>query len=352
MSSIGHNGGPSMVWGPFEYQAYFDGTRHLTLEQRGAYIDMICLQMMEMKPVRDDYKWLGHRLHISSRKARTLVDQLVDFGKIKRLDTGLSNERCEMEIERYVAKVKQAKAAVKARWDKADKRDGSEPEKARNSRETSVKHPRKPDENPKNVNNINGPHNTSVIPYKNKIEDKEREEKKDTPLSPPKGADLIDEKFQEFWKAFPPSNRKTGKGETLALFRLAVTGQRQKGQKRRKKVEDHERPSADQLVDAVKAYAATKPDPEYTPSPRTWLNQGRWLDETEPAQTDPWWVYPENVAAVTDTQWRNSIEKYANGMWPVDRLSPPPGSPDCKVPRHLVKELRLEEKYTSGGLLR
>jgi hypothetical protein len=83
----------------------------------------------------------------------------------------------------------------------------------------------------------------------------------------PKGA-AIDLQFEEFWKAFP-SGRKQGKGDALDLFRQIVTGKHKK----------RPRTSAAILIDAVKRYAATKPDPKYTPMPTTWLNGGRWMDD-------------------------------------------------------------------------
>jgi hypothetical protein len=39
------------------------------------------------------------------------------------------------------------------------------------------------------------------------------------------------------------------------------------------------------MVDGVRRYAATQPDPRYVPLPKTWLNDGRWADDV--AQRDP-----------------------------------------------------------------
>jgi hypothetical protein len=73
--------------------------------------------------------------------------------------------------------------------------------------------------------------------------------------------------FEEFWAAFP-AGRKRDKGGAHDLFRQIVTGKHKK-----------RRASAATLIDAAKRYAATKPDPEYTPMPTTWLNGGRWMDD-------------------------------------------------------------------------
>lgn len=63
-----------------------------------------------------------------------------------------------------------------------------------------------------------------------------------------------------------------------------------------------------------------------------------------------WWRDPEKVAAITDGQWRGSIAKHANGVWPPDKLGPAPGSPRCVVPKHIIAELKLTEKYDANGI--
>jgi hypothetical protein len=93
-----------------------------------------------------------------------------------------------------------------------------------------------------------------------------------SPIEPPAkagsgGIDPVELQFEEFWAAFP-GGRKKGKGDALDLFRQIVTGKHKK-----------RRASAATLVDAAKRYAATKPDPKYTPMPTTWLNGGRWMDD-------------------------------------------------------------------------
>jgi hypothetical protein len=83
-------------------------------------------------------------------------------------------------------------------------------------------------------------------------------------------ADVRGDRFDEFWTAFPPG-RKKGKGETNQLFRKIIAGKHT------------HKATAQQLIDAAKAYAATRPDQEYTPMPSTWLNQGRWMDDLDEA---------------------------------------------------------------------
>jgi hypothetical protein len=87
------------------------------------------------------------------------------------------------------------------------------------------------------------------------------------------GADSVDLDFERFWKAFPPG-RKQDKGCARDLFRKFVTGKLKT-----------RRASADTLIAAAERYAASKPNPEYTPMSSTWLNRGRWEDDV--CQPDP-----------------------------------------------------------------
>ncbi len=93
-------------------------------------------------------------------------------------------------------------------------------------------------------------------------EEKRREEK-NTPPTPQGGG------FDEFWSAYP---KKVGKddarrafqkrkpdGELLALMLAAIAAQRE-------------------------SQAWIRDGGQYIPNPSTWLNQGRWQDETDPVQ--------------------------------------------------------------------
>jgi predicted transcriptional regulator len=68
--------------------------------------------------------------------------------------------------------------------------------------------------------------------------------------------------------------------------------------------------------------------------------------------TDAWWKDSAKLAAMTLDRWRVGISKFANGIWHVHELGPPPGDPKCVVPRALIDELRLTEKYNEHGLAR
>lgn len=86
-----------------------------------------------------------------------------------------------------------------------------------------------------------------------------------------------------------------------------------------------------------------------------YLNQRRFesiLEKSSGVAKAPWWVDPVKVAKITPDRWRSAIAKHANGIWPVDTLGPAPGRPNCVVPSDIVRELRLTEIYTDGGIKR
>ncbi len=57
-------------------RGWLDATRHLTLEERGAYFDMICLAAQGEGSSANSSKFVGHKLHISPRKASALRESL------------------------------------------------------------------------------------------------------------------------------------------------------------------------------------------------------------------------------------------------------------------------------------
>lgn len=66
----------------------------------------------------------------------------------------------------------------------------------------------------------------------------------------------------------------------------------------------------------------------------------------------PWYKNSAKLAAMTEDRWRKGLREHANGIWPVDKLGPPPGRPDCVVPRHIVDDLGLTKIYDERGLKR
>ena len=67
------------------------------------------------------------------------------------------------------------------------------------------------------------------------------------------------QEFETFWQAYP---RRIAKGAAIRAFFSAT------------KIA-----TFSEIMDGVRRYAQTRPDPKYTPHPATWLNQQRWADE-------------------------------------------------------------------------
>jgi hypothetical protein len=79
-------------------------------------------------------------------------------------------------------------------------------------------------------------------------------------IEPPK------DRFEDFWAAYPKCDRKTDKPKARELFYSIVMG-------RNKKIS---KTDAETIINGIKGYAATDPDPKYIPMPTTWLNGARW----------------------------------------------------------------------------
>jgi len=109
----------------------------------------------------------------------------------------------------------------------------------------------------------------AVITEHNKVKVKEKDKVKNTTHSPPPiGGVVCAGDFEKFWQAYP---KKVGKKAAEAAWKRC-----------RPNKELQERI----LIAVVKAKVTeqwAKEGGRYIPNPATWLNQGRWEDEYEPA---------------------------------------------------------------------
>jgi uncharacterized protein YdaU (DUF1376 family) len=139
-------------WFKFYPSDWLRDTRELSLEQRGAYIDAICIHMERNGPIPDDMTWLAHQMHISKRKAQAIVEQLLEAKMLNRTGAGLTNSKCEKVIAERDA---QRKIAAEA----AINRERTKRESALNQRRTDAEpetnQARKIDENSEKHNEIN-----------------------------------------------------------------------------------------------------------------------------------------------------------------------------------------------------
>ncbi|HXF89568.1 MAG TPA: hypothetical protein VNK48_14525 [Xanthobacteraceae bacterium] len=153
---------------------------------------------------------------------------------------------------------------------------------------------------------------------------------------PTKKRPSYDEPFERFWKAYPDT-RNNSKANAFAEWRRLTL---------------EERAAAMASLPVFQSYCRANPDYRVVHAER-YLKHRRWESHQPGAQTgEPWWANPARLAAMTAERWRKGIAEYANGLWPVDKLGPPPGSAGCVVPPQIVRELRLTEIYNEHGIRR
>jgi len=162
----------------------------------------------------------------------------------------------------------------------------------------------------------------------------------DAPKKPRKNsAPNYTEAFELFWKAYP-DRRNNSKPNAFEQFR---------------KLSDEDQTRAKDSLPHYAAYLRSKPDTPCVHAER-YLKWRRFDGYLEPQVSssggDAWWQDPKKLAAMTLDRWRIGISKFANGIWHVQELGPPPGDPKCIVPRALIDELRLTELYNEHGIAR
>lgn len=342
---------------------YLADTRHMTLEQRGAYMDHICMQMERDGPLPDDMHWLAHQMHISVRKARSIVDELIALKKIKRTPEGLTNEKCEeviaerqtkAEINAEAARKREAEKRARAQDNGAVKtvfadvsrtvREDFTAEPKLNQRPNNGENSKKGNKNNETQAGLWQKESTTRAPA-HAQEDKDKEGKRGMCANAHPAEDQIDDAFEAFWQAFPPKRRRDRMDARKAFVQILT------GRHPRKL-----RATAEQIIAAVKAGRGI--DPEEPPMPTTWLNKGRWLDDDPSTQTAPdtrlWWQVPERAQAARDDQpkYGQLIRQHANGIWPLDKLGPPYGERNSLVSKPLAEELGLIGTYDANGMLR
>lgn len=82
------------------HQDALQGYRKLTLEERGAYTTILDLIYDEGGPIDFNERWLAGELNCSVRKARSVIDALIEARKLYLTGAGkISNHRAETELE-------------------------------------------------------------------------------------------------------------------------------------------------------------------------------------------------------------------------------------------------------------
>ena len=82
----------------FEIDAWDDGTRDLTLEQEAAYLRVVNAIRRVGGPIPMDYRQLRHLWRCSQRRARNIVSDLEEAGKIEIRDGWIHNPRSMRDL--------------------------------------------------------------------------------------------------------------------------------------------------------------------------------------------------------------------------------------------------------------
>ncbi len=156
---------------------WLQATRDLTLEQRGAYIDLICIIMEMEGHLADNDKWIAHQMHVTARKWRSLKGELVAHEKIAVSDGKIVNERCVKELD----------ALLNQRRNIAE----SATKRERTKRETPAKQSGNIREISEKDNENNDP-STTAVPLRARVTDLDTDKDRVVAAREPKTAGEID----------------------------------------------------------------------------------------------------------------------------------------------------------------
>jgi uncharacterized protein YdaU (DUF1376 family) len=214
----------------FHIGDYASKTRHLSWDEDMAYRRLLDMYYGTEKPLPKDKAVIYRLMMARTPEQKEAVD--VVLGEFfEETDAGYRNQRCDEEIASAAAKREKASQSARKRWDNAD----AEPPQADDDANAL------PSQSAPNAPNPNPNPNPKLETRKARVQFRELNG------------------FEIFWKLYP---RKTGKGAARRAYDVAWKKTDEEG-----------------IFAAAERYAASNPDPKFTPHPATWLNQERWLDE-------------------------------------------------------------------------
>jgi uncharacterized protein YdaU (DUF1376 family) len=109
----------AIVHVPFYPSDWLSGTIGLSAAERGVYITLIAMMYERAGAIKsDDLPRLARACGTSASALKSILDRLIDDGKITRDDGEIYNQRVDLEVKKVLAKSKVASDNVKARWGK------------------------------------------------------------------------------------------------------------------------------------------------------------------------------------------------------------------------------------------
>jgi uncharacterized protein YdaU (DUF1376 family) len=212
-----------MNWYKFRYAEYAMQTRHLTELEDLVYRRCIDLYYNHKMPF-PDADWVAKRIQISD--VQVVDSVLKEF--FRKGAEGYSYQQADDDLSDFEVKSQKARDAVNARW-------AIRPYNERNTIDKRREEEKRKEE----------------------IREESREEIKKKPPA------AVASRFSEFWKAWPPGQRKYGKEMAMNSWSKQALD-----------------PEADKIIAHVKQSSTSEAwISGYTPAPTTYLNQRRW-DET------------------------------------------------------------------------
>lgn len=234
-----------------DFESWDEGTDELTLEQEAAYL-RLCHQLYRRKAaIPSSPATLSRIWRCHPNKARKLLADLVEAGKIQEIDGHLSNTRVTRELDdRETRRTQQADAGHTGGTRTQENR--------RKSLET----------NDRDQADAGSPAKRNQA--EKEREGEKRDQKEASPLSDPRGqSDFPARAFDLWWERQP---NKVAKDAARRAF---------------EQIRKSRRATFAELMDGLLRYIATKPPHRDYCHPATWLTGGRWADEPAPASPSP-----------------------------------------------------------------
>lgn len=233
-----------MNYYPHHIGDYITATAHLTMVEDGAYRRLLDLYYSTEKALPSDRKAIYRLSRARTKEEQSAIDIVLEEFFLDT-EEGWFHSRCDEEIE---------KARVLAERARANGKKGGRPPKA------------KPSDNPDKTQSV-------ISGLANKNPEETQDEPRDNPTPKPPipipnikdtsaRADFAGTRFQDFWEAWPKTDRKTAKAECLKRWKLRA-------------LDAH----AGQILTHLAAMKATKKWQDgYEPAPLTYINQKHWED--------------------------------------------------------------------------
>ena len=243
-----------MNYFPFHIGDYASATRHLSWDEDAAYRRLLDVYYTTEKPIPVDLRAV-YRLVMaqtdSQREATAVV--LAEFFELT--DAGYINKRADEEIDAMRSKQQKQRDKANARWHKQRTEPGNAPAMPRHKETDATASETNADAMPPTPTPTPTPRGIEAI-----ASHPERRS----------GVHRFPPGFDEFWSAYP---RKVGKDAAAKAFAKRRVG-------------------VGLLAQMLAAISVQKTGDQwqrdggqFIPHPATWLNEGRWQDETSCVET-------------------------------------------------------------------